>query len=76
MRTKYDTASAQESYRRTCSFCRNDFYISLIRECPEREGRTVCAYCCKLCRQHYLDGGMQGCRAADAVRSKKERGAA
>lgn len=76
MRKDFDTTAHQKNRVADCDFCKRLFYESLLRECPEQEGRIVCAYCCRLCRESYQDGTVQGCRAADAVRSKKKRGAA
>lgn len=69
MRNKYDLAGAQKERYRRCAFCGKELYEALIRTCPEREAE-ICAYCCRLCGQSYMDGSMQGCRAADAGRQK------
>lgn len=64
MRSNYDLAAHQDSthyYR--CSLCGKAWYDSLIRQCPEREKRRVCMYCCKLCGRSARSGSGQDCRA-------------
>ena len=57
-------------YRRNCSICVRSFYDSLVGPCPERDGRQVCMYCCRMCEHHYTLPGQIGqrCRVKDAAR--------
>ena len=69
---KHREVQDRPSYRRLCSVCVREFYDSLIGPCPEREGRQVCMYCCRMCRQSYPSRlGGWACRARD--REKRRR---
>lgn len=65
----------QPVYRRICSICVREYYDSLVGACPERGGRQVCMYCCRLCEHHYTLPGQIGqrCRVKDAERKKPAR---
>ena len=78
MRTDYDLSAHQGARVHNCGLCARKLYESLLRACPERGGRRVCMYCCRLCAKSYRDGSLQGCLAADAARQekKKKQGAA
>lgn len=73
---KHREVQDRASYRRLCSICVREFYDSLIGPCPERDGRQVCMYCCRMCQEHYTLPGQIGqrCRAKDREREggKKE----
>lgn len=69
MRTEYDAARHQGSRTRICGICGKQYYEALIRDCPKREGRAFCAYCCRVCGESYRAGSAQGCRAMDGARS-------
>ena len=73
MRNNYDLSAHQGGRVHNCGLCGKQWYESLIRACPERGGRRVCAYCCRLCPQSYRDGTIQGCRASDVARAAKKR---
>ena len=77
MRRDYDLTAAQGGRVHNCGLCGKRYYESLLRACPERGERRVCAYCCKFCNRSYRDGSTLGCRTADADRdAKKKKGAA
>ena len=63
-------------YRRNCSICVRSFYDSLVGPCPERDGRQVCMYCCRMCQQSYKGVMGWGCRVKDAARKKGKKPAA
>ncbi len=63
-------------YRRNCSICARSFYDSLVGPCPERDGRKVCMYCCRMCQQSYKGVMGWGCRVKDAARRKGKKPAA
>lgn len=73
---KHREVQDRASYRRLCSICVREFYDSLVGPCPERDGRQVCMYCCRMCPEHYTLPGQIGqrCRAKDRAREggKKE----
>lgn len=79
---KSDAQKAREvqdkpSYRRNCSICVRSFYDSLVGPCPERDGRQVCMYCCRMCENSYQSRlGGWGCRVKDAARKKGKKPAA
>ena len=59
-------------YRRNCSICVRSFYASLVGPCPERDGRKVCMYCCRMCQHSYESSlGGRACRVKDEARRKK-----
>ena len=60
------------SYRRLCSICVREYYDSLVSACPERDGRQVCMYCCRMCEESYTLPGQIGqrCRAKDRARAE------
>ena len=60
-------------YRRNCSICVRSFYDSLVGPCPERDGRQVCMYCCRMCQQSYKGVMGWGCRVKDAARKKGKK---
>ena len=68
---KHREVQERASYRRKCHICGREWYDSLIGPCPERDGRQVCMYCCRLCEHHYREPGQigQGCRVKDAARA-------
>ena len=76
MRNEYNLSVSQGTHILRCQRCGKKYYDSLIRECPKEPGRKYCMYCCGSCSEAYRDGSGWGCRAADAARSKKKRGAA
>lgn len=76
MRTEYDLTGSQDSRVHVCGLCGKQYYEAILRACPERGGRRVCAYCCRYCSRSYRDGSTWGCRTADAGRKKKDKGAA
>lgn len=63
MRTDYKTGQAQGSRVHNCGWCGRRYYESLLRECPEREGRRVCMYCCRSCPHCVREGAGEGCDA-------------
>ena len=79
---KSDAQKAREvqdkpSYRRNCSICVRSFYDSLVGPCPERDGRQVCMYCCRMCENSYKSRlGGWACRVKDAARKKGKKPAA
>lgn len=75
---KSDAQKAREvqdkpSYRRNCSICVRSFYDSLVGLCPERDGRQVCMYCCRMCGNSYKGDMGWGCRVKDAARRKGKK---
>jgi len=61
----------QAGSRQICSLCSRKWYSSLIGPCPEREGRKVCMYCCRMCGHSYLSRlGGWACRLKDQERGK------
>lgn len=76
MRTSFDMAAGQGTYRLRCAFCGREWHDSLVGKCPEREIH-ICMYCCRrLCDKSYTLPGQIGqrCRAKDREREggKKE----
>lgn len=73
---KHREVQDQKIYRETCRICGREFYTSLISRCPERDGRQVCMYCCRICPEHYSLPGQIGqrCRAKDRAREARKRG--
>ena len=69
MRTDYKTGQAQGGRIHNCGWCGRRYYESLLRECPEREGRRVCMYCCRSCHHCVREGAGEGC---DAMPKKKK----
>ena len=72
-RKKRNSEEIQEQHagsRQICSLCSRTWYSSLVGPCPEREGRKVCMYCCKLCEHSYQGEMGQGCRLKDQERGK------
>lgn len=76
VRKSFDLTAAQGTRVHACGLCGRQWYESLLRVCPERGERQVCAYCCRLCAGSYRDGTLQGCRAADRERKGKRHGKA
>ena len=74
MRTDYNTGKAQKTSRVNCSICVRSFHDSLVGPCPERDGRQVCMYCCRLCGNSYKGFMGWGCRVKDAVRAAASAG--
>ncbi|MBO7668335.1 MAG: hypothetical protein J6T26_07720 [Firmicutes bacterium] len=71
---KHREIQDRPSYRRLCSICVREFYDSLIGPCPERDGRQVCMYCCRMCEHSYLSRlGGWACRARDRENKKTGR---
>ena len=69
---KHREVQERPSYRRLCSICVREFYDSLIGPCPERGGRQICMYCCRMCEHSYHSRlGGWACRVKDAARRKK-----
>ena len=80
-RRKKSSEEIQEQHtgnRQICSLCARKWYSSVIGPCPEREGRKVCMYCCRMCQHSYLSRlGGWGCRRKDQEReTEKKRKAA
>lgn len=73
MRSKFDLAAAQSTHVHNCGWCGKQWYESLLRECPERGGRRVCLYCCRICSNSYRDMAGQGCRPLDKARKEKKK---
>ena len=71
MRTDYNVSAAQGNRYHNCGLCGKKYYESLLRACPERGERRVCAYCCRLCTRSYRAGSAWGCRAADQKRAEQ-----
>lgn len=73
---KHREVQDRAAYRRLCSICVREFYDSLVGPCPERDGRQVCMYCCRMCAEHYTVPGQIGqrCRAKDRAREEKRGG--
>lgn len=73
---KHREVQDRPSYRRKCSVCGREYYDSVVGPCPERDGRQVCMYCCRMCEQHYTVPGQIGqrCRAKDREREARKRG--
>ena len=77
MRTDYKTGQAQGSRIHNCGWCGRRYYESLLRECPEREGRRVCMYCCRSCPHCVREGAGEGCDAMPKkghADNKKQKG--
>ena len=72
---KHREVQDRPSWRRRCSICVREYYDSVIGPCPERDGRQVCMYCCRMCEEHYTIPGQIGqrCRAKDRVREAAKR---
>lgn len=64
----------KHNYMRHCGICARNYYESLVGPCPRREGRQVCMYCCRLCREHYRSFIGQGCRVKDREREEHQKG--
>ncbi len=75
MRTSFDMAAGQGTYRLRCAFCGREWHDSIVGKCPER-GIHVCMYCCRLCGNSYKGIMGWGCRAKDAARTKEKKVAA
>lgn len=73
---KHRAVQDKPSYRRLCSICVREYYDSLVGPCPERDGRKVCMYCCRLCDESYTLPGQIGqrCRAKDRAREGAGKG--
>ena len=73
-RKKRNVEEIQEQHagsRQICSLCSRTWYGSLVGPCPEREGRKVCMYCCRMCGHSYLSRlGGWACRLKDQEREK------
>ena len=67
---KLREAQERKSWQRTCSLCVRQFYDSLIGPCPDRDGRQVCMYCCRMCGQSYFTGMGWGCRAKEKKKGR------
>lgn len=73
MRTDYNTGKAQKTSRVNCSICVRSFHDSLVGPCPERDGRQVCMYCCRMCEHSYQSRlGGRACRVKDEARKGKK----
>ena len=72
---KHREAQGGDIHRRRCHICVRVFYDSLVGPCPERDGRQVCMYCCRMCEHHYTVPGQIGqrCRVKDRLREEKRR---
>ena len=78
---KRNSEEIQEQHagsRQICSLCSRTWYSSLVGPCPEREGRKVCMYCCRMCENSYASPlGGRACRAKDraraAAKARKEK---
>lgn len=70
MRTEYNEGKQQVSRRVLCHVCGRQYHDSVVGECPEREGRHVCMYCCRMCGNHYRAQMGQGCRVKDRLREE------
>lgn len=70
---KHREAQENKSYRKICSLCARSWYESLVGHCPERAGRQVCMYCCRMCPEHYQGAMGQGCRARDREREQAKK---
>ena len=72
---KHREAQSGAIHRRRCHLCVREFYDSLVGPCPERGGRQVCMYCCRMCENHYTVPGQigQGCRVKDRLRAEMRR---
>lgn len=78
MRTSFDMAASQGTYRLRCAFCGREWHDSIVGKCPEREIH-VCMYCCRrLCEESYRLPGQIGqrCRAWDRKKAEKRGRAA
>ena len=73
---KHREVQDRAAYRRLCSICVKEYYDSLVGPCPERDGRQVCMYCCRMCEHHYTLPGQIGqrCRAKDRAREARKSG--
>lgn len=54
-----------------CEACGNEFYESVVRECPKKPGHWICLYCCGKCKRRYrgYGGGLFGCVAWDEMKA-------